>query len=405
METTPKSPLTLRVELDVRTVLVAVASVAGVWLAMRLWAVALVVLCALMIAGAFAPSIERLEKRGIRRPWAIAIVYVTLLLAAIGFCAATLPTLFDQVIHLMSRLPDTKNEIATQLENLRLGPFARSLRQVRVTELATEAQHLAIAYSSEIVVAVAYLLSTVFLALYLLIDRDRIRGSVFAMIPRPYHVRISRIVIELENIVGGYVRAQAICSVLLMVFTFSVLTVARVPNALALTLFAGIADMLPYVGAFLVCIPAALAALPVGTTPALIVLAVLAAYQEFESRYILPRVYGKALRLPAALVMIALLVGFKLLGVLGAILSLPTAAGIRAAMRELRFSFPGDDIDDLRARERAAALERDFAARAAGTRAAEAAAIASEIAARAAERSDTNPSLAPTRSDPNGSRP
>jgi putative heme transporter len=206
------------------------------------------------------------------------------------------------------------------------------------------------------------------------------RGAFFALIPRTFHVRLSRVIMNLETIVGGYMRGQAITSGLMAAFTFAVLSVAGVSNALALAIFAGLADVLPYIGALLACGPAFLVALSRGTTVAIVVLALLAAYQEFESRVIVPRIYGKVLRLPATTVMIALLVGGKLLGILGALLALPIAAGVRMVVEELRVELPGEDIDDAALRARDARAEAEFEARAAGVPAYEAATIATEIA-------------------------
>ena len=175
-------------------------------------------------------------------------------------------------------------------------------------------------------------------------------------------------------------RGQIITSMMMAVFTFIVLSIARVPNAIALSIFAAVVDVLPYVGAFLVCIPASLAALSRGTSTALMVFLVLAAYQEVESRFIVPRIYGKVLRLPAATVMVSLLIGGKLMGILGALLALPIAAGIRMIVEELRVDLPGEDVDDTEVRKADERGERDFERRAAGAPAAEAAAIATEIA-------------------------
>jgi predicted PurR-regulated permease PerM len=211
------------------------------------------------------------------------------------------------------------------------------------------------------------------------------RGSAFALIPRAYHMRVSRILLNLELIVGGYVRGQIITSALMMGFTFVVLTVADVPNALALALFAGLVDVLPYIGALLACIPAFIATLPHGMPTALTVLGVLAVYQELESRYIAPRVYGHALRLPAATMLVALLIGGKLLGVLGALLALPVAAGVRMIFAELHFAYPGDDRHDTDEAALEAASDRDFEARTIGVSATAAAAIATEIAGRGRE--------------------
>jgi predicted PurR-regulated permease PerM len=79
-----------------------------------------------------------------------------------------------------------------------------------------------------------------------------------------------------------------------------------------------------------ICVgPATLAALSVSLPKAIIVAGVLLAYQEFENRFLVPRVYGATLRLPAVVVLLALLVGAELWGVTGALLSLPAAAAVR----------------------------------------------------------------------------
>ncbi len=229
----------------------------------------------------------------------------------------------------------------------------------------------------------AYAVTSLFLAMYLIIDRDRMRGAVFALIPRAHHVQASRILINLEEIVGGYMRGQVITSVLMAIFTFGVLSIAHVPNALALAALAGVADVLPYVGALLACGPAFLASLQEGTSVAIGVLVALMVYQEVESRCIVPRVYGNVLRLPAATVMVSLLIGGELLGILGALLALPIAAGLRMVIEELRVDLPGEDvrvsIQQLQERKDEAE-QREFAVRAAGAPATKAAAIAIYIA-------------------------
>ncbi|MDP9002800.1 MAG: AI-2E family transporter, partial [Myxococcota bacterium] len=285
------------------------------------------------------------------------------------------------LISIVERLPQAQAQIADQLERTKLTlPLAQSVRGTQSTELMGTLARGLVSSSTKIIEIVAYAAASLFLSLYLIIDRDRMRGGLFALVPRAFHVRLSRILLNLETIVGGYMRGQAITSVMMGLFTFGVLTVAHVPNAVALAAFAAVADVLPYVGALLACGPAVLAAWSRGLPVALAVLAALATYQEVESRVIVPRIYGKALRLPAATVMIALLVGGKLLGILGALLALPVAAAIRMVVEELRFELPGEEVDDLATRTRDEREERVFRHLAAGARAEEAAAIATEIA-------------------------
>ena len=135
-----------------------------------------------------------------------------------------------------------------------------------------------------------------------MIDWDRLPGALFALTPRTHHIRLSRVLLNLETIVGGYIRGQVMTSALMTVFTFVLLTACGVPNAIALPVFAGVADVLPFVGVFLSVGPAVLAGLSRGPFITVIILLVMLVYEEFESRVLVPKIYGNALRLPSSMV-------------------------------------------------------------------------------------------------------
>lgn len=377
----PRASRAYKVELNLRTALIAVATLAAVWLFMHLWPVALVIVVALMIVGALNPIVELLQKKKIKRGYAIAIVFFGLALVTAGFVAITVPKLVSQVIALANNMPELQKRAGDSLAASRYGAsFAPSVREAKWPELLVNLTKAALASAPDVIEGVGYCAVSIFLGLYLLIERDRLRGAAFSLVPRDHHVRLSRVLLNLEVIVGGYVRGQVITSLMAAVFTFIVLTLAHVPSAIAIATFAGIGDILPYIGTFLACGPAALAALSHSTTSAIVVLVVLIAYQEFESRVIVPQLYGKVLRLPASVIMVALLIGGKLLGIVGALLALPIAAGVRMIVSELRVELPGENPENASERAHDAEAEREFARRAAGMSAARAAGIAMEIA-------------------------
>ncbi len=363
---------------------------ASVWLFLQLWQILLVIVVALMLVGMLNPFVERLEQRGAKRGVAVGIIFGAIF-AVIGVATALLlPRLVTQLTDLHEHFPEARESLAKRLDGLAVAaPLASWVRTVKTETLQGAAKELGISYAPKVFEVVAYALSAFFLALYVLLDRDRLRGTLFALIPRTFHVRASRVLLSLEQVVGGYMRGQVITSGLMAGFALIVLLVARVPNALAIALYAGLVDVLPYVGALLVCGPAFLAALARGTTTAVIVLVILGAYQEFESRVLVPRIYGKVLKLPAATVMVALLVGGKLLGILGALIALPIAAGIRVVVEEWRVSLPGEEPEDAEVRAKDALAEAAFALRSAGVPAIDAATIAAEITEeRKAEEDD-----------------
>jgi predicted PurR-regulated permease PerM len=206
------------------------------------------------------------------------------------------------------------------------------------------------------------------------------QGTVYAIVPRDYHMRLARILQNLETIVGGYMRGQLITSVAIGVFTYLLLVICGVPNALSLALFAAVVDVIPFIGGLLATAPAVLVALSKGLPTGLVVLLTLFIYQEFENRILVPRVYGRALRLAPATVVLALLAGGLLLGVIGALLALPIAAGLQMMLEELRVELPGDDSDDRVAQARDAKTEATYERMSAGATAPEAGQIAKNLA-------------------------
>ncbi|MSU71020.1 MAG: AI-2E family transporter [Opitutus sp.] len=93
---------------------------------------------------------------------------------------------------------------------------------------------------------------------------------------------------------------QVITCVLIAVFILVLLLICRVPNALAIAVFGGVMDVLPYVGPLLTVAPSVIAAYAVGPAVTVTVLRLLLLYEEFESRVLVPLVYGRALRLPSS---------------------------------------------------------------------------------------------------------
>ena len=369
-------------ELSPKTVATLVLVFASVWLLIQLWPVLLVLVIALLIAGTLSPMVRWLEEKGVRRGVGIGIVFTSFFVLALLVVALTIPALVSQGAALLEHEPALRARLADYLARSHLSaPLAKWLRGFKVDVLATGMGPTAFAFSVRVFGIAAYGLSSLFLALYIMIDRDRLRGGLFAVVPRALHIRLSRIMMNLETIVGAYIRGQMITSVLMSVFTFLLLAACRVENALALAVFAGFADVLPYIGALLSVGPAFLAALSRGPVVAAVVLVLMLAYEEFESRVLIPRIYGRALRLPSSVVLFALLAGGTLMGVLGALLALPVAAAAMMLVEELRVELPGEQerLADVVLREADGRSEEEYERRTEGIGAEQAAGIAAEI--------------------------
>jgi predicted PurR-regulated permease PerM len=384
----------IRFEPTPKGLLITGIAIAIAWLALRLLPVVLVLIVAFFLVGTLNPAVEWLEKKKWKRGWSIGFVFAVMFVVAGLLMALTVPSLLDQISSLVKQEPELRARFADLLARSRpLAPLAESLRNVHYDAIAKASAGAAFEYSSRIAETIAYLVSAVFLALYILIDRDRLRGGLFAVVPRLHHIRLSRVLWNLETIVGGYIRGQVLTSAFMAAFTFVLLLACRVHNALAIAVFAGLADILPYIGVFLSVGPALAAAAVRGPAIVGIVLVAMLAYEEFESRFLVPKVYGNALRLPSSVVLFALLVGGTLMGMAGALLALPAAAAARMLIEELRIELPGEAIDDREQRAGDERAEKEYERRAEGMPAEQAAAIAVEISEdrRVEEGGDAKP--------------
>ena len=388
----------VRFELSPKTIVALVLVAASLWLLIRLWPILLVLVAALLVAGTLSPAVRWLEEKRVRRGFGIAIVFTVFFILALLLVTLTIPTLVSQAAALLEHEPALRARLADQLARSHLSaPLAKWLRGFKYDAPTSTIGATAFAYSVRVLTAAAYGVSALFLALYIMIDRDRLRGGLFAVVPRSHHIRLSRIMMNLESIVGRYIRGQMITSLLISVFTFVLLTACGVENALALAVFAGLADVLPYIGALLSVGPAFLAALSRGPVVAVVVLVLMLAYEEFESRVLVPRIYGQAMRLPASVVMFALLAGGTLMGILGALIALPVAATAMMLIEELRVELPGEreGLADTHLREADKRGEEEYERRTEGVGAEQAAAIAVEISGdRRKEESREPPTLA-----------
>jgi putative heme transporter len=377
-----RRPRTIRLEFPGGSLFALLLLVGGLWLMSRLLPVLLVLVAAMVIVGTVSPAVRWLELRRVRRGVGIAIVFTALMVASALLITLTIPSLLSQAANLLDQEPALRATLSQRLAGSHLtSPLADLLRKVHSGDLARFAASNALEYSTRAIAIVAYILSAMFLALYITIDRDRLRGGLFLVVPRSHHIRLSRVMLNLETIVGGYIRGQVITSALMAAFVFLLLKSCGIANALAIAVFAGVADVLPYLGALFSVGAALSAALSSGPVVSAVVFVLMVIYEEFESAVLVPRIYGHALRLPSSVILVSLLAGSVLLGIVGALLALPVAAALLMLVEELRVELPGqqEQAEDLEIRERDDRGEAEYERRAEGMPAGEAAAIAVEI--------------------------
>ncbi len=372
---------TVRFEIAPRSIFLILAIAGGILLLARLWQIILILIVALVLAGTFSPVVTWLERHRVPRALALGIILIALLGVIVGLGALIIPAFAHQFGTISADAPRIQARLADFAARVPpLAGQADAIRTAQPDRLLTPVGNYVLKSAGAAAQLVVLGFTTVVIAFYLIADHERVKGFLFALLPRPYHVRTARVLLDMETVVGGYMRGQAITSLSIGVFAFILLQIVGVPAALPLGILAAFADLIPLVGPVLAVAPCVLFALTVGPLKAVIVLVALVIYHQFESHLLLPRVYGQSLRLSPLAVIVALLVGEQLLGIVGALLALPMAAGIRVLIENYRIELPGELPGEREERVEEADAELAYATQTQGTSSVESAMMATEIA-------------------------
>ena len=352
----------ITLQLSVKNFLTIVGVLVGLWLLVQLWGVLLLSAVGLLIAAALMPYVDWLWRKSHNRPLAVVIVVMAVLAGVALVLLLIVPTMVTQGRDLWERAPELQERAARFSDERGWRDLSARIREFRPGDLVRDRDWVD---TSRTVIGVVFSLFTVFfLAAYFLLDARRLKQFLYFSTPRPWHVHIRELLPALQRVVGGYIRGQAITSGAIFVFSIILLTVTRVPNPIALAAIAAVADLIPLIGVYILIAPMALSALQVSVTTGIVVVAAMVVYQQFEDRLLVPRVYGQTLRLPTIAVVLALLAGVELLGLLGALLSLPVAAGIRVVVEyfaEVRKENAPSEAEAERAAADAAPTDQQFA--------------------------------------------
>lgn len=331
VSTTPSSVVVSRVEIPKRTIVRVIAVLAIIFLLLQLWTTLLLIFIAFLVATAVTPFVGKLEERGIPRGAAV----VGLLVTFVGVVALLLWLLIPPLVAQTRAFATDFDDYVQQVRDFANGTQVLDDQIENATDGSGAAPSTIfsgfLAVGTSLVTGVANFLIVLVLAVYILIDGERIYNWIARYLPPRQRIKLRQALPEISDVVSGYVIGQSINSTLFGVFTFTVLTVVDVPQAILLALIAAVADAIPIAGVFIATVPAALVALAApegGITTAIIVVVAYTAYQQVENYLIVPRVFGNTLELSSFAILVAVLIGGQLLGIIGVILALPLAAAV-----------------------------------------------------------------------------
>jgi predicted PurR-regulated permease PerM len=305
---------------------------------------------ALFLAAVLNPAVNWLQRRHrlMKRPLAIGLTYLGVLVALLLVVGIFVPVLVDQIngfikfVTTAANAPEGPTEYIKGLakENGLGGLFQRfsdQLDELR-KQLGGVLQNL-LSASGQIAISVAgalaALASVLTLTFFLLLGSERYVNAGVGLFPERHQPLVRRLLSQSAGAISGYITGNLAISVICGVTTFVVLLILGMPYAAPLALLVAVLDLIPLVGATLGGALLVIVGLFVEPWKALVLLIFVLVYQQVESNFLQPLVYSKAVQLNGLVILIALLVGGQLLGIPGALLAIPVAEIIRIVVTEL----------------------------------------------------------------------
>jgi predicted PurR-regulated permease PerM len=301
------------------------------------------VLTATFIAIALSAPVNRLNKH-MRRGFAVAIVYGLLILVPVGLTALVVPPLVTQGTSLAEDLPNYANDVQDYVnKNERLrklddkyditGSLQKQADQLpgKIGDAAKVLSDIGLGLVNSIFALVNILILSIFIV-------SGGRGWTDAALklrPEGERERMRRILDSTASAVGGYVQGALTIAVIAGVQSFIVMEILGVPFAAPLAVLAGLASLIPLIGATVAAIVIGLVTLFNDFPTDTIIWAVWAIlYQQIENNIIQPQVQRRTVQVQPIVVLVAVLFGSTLLGILGAIVAIPLAASVQIVIRE-----------------------------------------------------------------------
>ena len=302
--------------------------------------VLLLVVVSLFLAAGLNPSVMYLERRGLRRSWAVTSVILAVLAAVALFVVAIVPVITDQVTALTDNVPGWLDQLQ---ENQRIQRFDEQYDVIgRIRDYVADGAFVGglfggvLGFGLKIISALFNAFIIVVLTLYFLSSLELTKNAFYRLAPASRRDRVTKLGDRIIRNVGGYVSGAFIVAmsagISSLLFLFAV---GLSKYAVALAFVVALLDVIPMIGATLgaVVVTAIGFATDVRTGIACAIFFLI--YQQLENYVIYPRVMRKSVDIPGSVVVIAALVGAALLGVIGALLAIPTAAAILLIMREV----------------------------------------------------------------------
>ena len=303
-------------------------------------AVLVLLLTAAFLAIGLNPAVEALERRQMRRGFAVGLVLLAVLCFFTGFGFAVVPPIVEQAQEFTESAPEYLRQLQDNDRiaalDARFGFLERAERMLDDPErISVSAAGGVLGVGKVVFGAFFSTLTVLIVTLYFLANLPAIKAHAYRLVPRSRRARVGLLTDEILSRVGGYVAGAVAIASLSGLSTYLLLQLLGVDYAVALGMLVFLTGLIPLIGATIGAVVVTAVALFTSVQAGVICAIFYLIYQQVENYVLYPRIMQRSVDVSPAATVVAVLVGGSLLGVLGALLAIPIAAAMQLVLNEV----------------------------------------------------------------------
>lgn len=323
--------VTNKVEISRKTIVFTVFFLLGLWLVFYMRELILELFVAVLIMTILNPLVNLFKRFHIPRSLSVLIAYVLMIGTVVVLVVNLAPPLVEQSANFVNGLPVYINSLGLHPE------FGDRAIEDLLSQIGVLPAHFA-QFALSIFSNLFEVMTVLVFAFYMLLSRNQLDDHISYVVGESKKEKVADILNKLEARLGGWARGQLSLMLVVGIATYVGLKLLGVPFALPLAILAGLLEIIPFVGPFVAAVPAVIIGFGISPVIGFSTVAMAFLIQQLENYFFVPTVMQRSVGVPSLLILISLAVGFRLFGVVGAIISIPTLLALNTLWKELPFT-------------------------------------------------------------------
>lgn len=313
-----------KIEISHKTIIFTVAFLLVLWFIVQIGEIISWIFVSFILMSALKPLVDGMQRSKIPRAISIVLIYIFIFII-LGFTFSSIvPPLITQTLHLSESLP-----AYIKLINPSINLDPQNYTE-QISSLGKNLVQLSFGIFSNLV----SLFTISVLSFYLLLERSNLNSYLKLLLGEIYGKRIETLVNKVEERLGFWVRGQLTLLLSIGILTYFGLLILQIPYALPLAIIAGLLEIIPTIGPIISSIPAIIVSFTVSSLHPLFTVILYFVIQQLENQVVVPLIMSRIVGVPPLVTILAILIGARIGGVVGAILAIPIVVTIETIFRE-----------------------------------------------------------------------